>query len=67
MLFRKPKHQPRKLKIYGLFIRTKRNGNPDELDRDLIFCIGTPYDVENKRVQSGHQAALSPKVAPPTF
>ena len=37
-------------------------------DRDLIFGIGTPYDLENKRVQSGHQASLPPnlKVAPPT-
>ena len=34
--------------------------------RDLVFGIGTPYDVENKRVQSGHQAALPPKVVPPT-
>ena len=34
--------------------------------RHLIFGIGTPYDVENKRVQSGHQAALPPQVAAPT-
>ena len=34
--------------------------------RDLIFGTGTPYDLENKRVQSAHQAALPPKVAPPT-
>ena len=34
--------------------------------RDLIFGIGTPYDMENKRVQSGPQTALPPKVGPPT-
>ena len=35
--------------------------------RDLIFGKGTPYNMENKRVQSGYQlAALPPKVAPPT-
>ena len=34
--------------------------------RDLIFGMGTPYDLENTRGQSGRQAAPPPKVAPPT-
>ena len=35
--------------------------------RDLIFGTGTPFDIENRMLQCGHQAAPHLQVAPPIY